>query len=115
MQKLGDFLQVQFDKILLVVLVFFLSLYALHTAHHLTDVKLAEWATKTSDLITGALLTLITGGRLMQRRVDTEGGGTDRSGQPEPKSTTTTTVSTNPQAADGSERRATDIEPEKKA
>lgn len=89
---MSDFLKSQFDKLLLIVLVIFLSIYALHTAHHPTDAKLADWATKTSDLMTGALLTLITGGRLMQRRVDTDGGNG------EPSSKTVTTVSTDQKA-----------------
>ena len=106
---MADFVKVQFDKLLLVFLVLFLAVYALHTAHHSADVKLAEWATKTSDLCTGALLTLITGGRLMQRRVDTENGTSPVNGAK--KSVTTTTMSTD-QVVQQPASRAADLKPD---
>lgn len=107
-----DFLKANSDKILLAAFVVYLSLFSLHTAHDGRDTKLAEWGTKTADMLTGALLTLITGGRLTQRRVETEGGGTDPdSGKPAPKAIVTSIMSTDQHAPDvgNADRRATDV------
>jgi hypothetical protein len=90
----ADFLKVHFDKLLLLAIIVYFSLLGLHAAHDLRDGKLSEAYIKNGDLFAGALLTLITGGRLMQRRVDTEGGN-GSNGQP--KSVTTTTMSTDQQ------------------
>jgi len=65
-----DFLKSNFDKLLLAALLIFFVLMAVHYSSRPSEQSLADDA----KLILGALLTLITGQRLMQRNGDNGNG-----------------------------------------
>lgn len=75
-----DFIKANFDKLLLATLLIFFVLMAVY---HSGAAQLADDA----KLILGALLTLITGARLMQRNGDNGNGGGNGNGKSAPTPT----------------------------
>lgn len=72
----SDFTKSHFDKLLLTFLVLFFASIAVHAVHY-GEPATTAFATDNGKLFAGALLTLITGQRFLQRGSDGNGGGTN--------------------------------------
>ncbi len=62
-----NFIQINFDKLLLVILFVYLIALVAHMSHHQIDGEQVAWAREQSGTVLGALLGLITGHALASR------------------------------------------------
>lgn len=74
--EIVDFLKSEFDKIMLCVLFFLTMGFLLHAIHHTTDGATITWLEDIVGQILAALLTLLVGARMQNRKTDGSNGTT---------------------------------------
>ena len=68
-----EFAQHKFDVLVLVLMSLFMLSMLVHFAHHQADTQLSEWTMRGADMLLGALIMALTGGRAGFRKNDGNG------------------------------------------